>query len=77
LERRRTALRNAEITRQRFLDACKDFKDNVSTNVDALFKDLPDVRDSEFETKYKTIGQKLQRLFSNTSIQSKQKTQKK
>jgi len=65
-------LRDTKVATEAFLAECIGLKKSVSTKVDALLDDLPDVRDPQFETKYKKIQRKLQKLFHKKRNKSKQ-----
>jgi len=76
-ERRTATLRDTKIATEAFLAACTDLKKSVSTKVDVLLNNLPDVYDSKFETKYRKIQRQLQELFSKKRNKSKQQTNEK
>jgi hypothetical protein len=70
-------LRDTKKSTQEFLAACTRLKENVSTKVDDLLNDLPDVHNPQFETKYKIVPRRLQKLLLKNWNKSKQQIKKK
>jgi hypothetical protein len=70
-------LRDTRIAIEILRTECDKLKKSVSTKVDDLLKDLPDPHDPKFEKKYKTVRQKLQKIFPKKWNKSKQQTKKK
>ena len=61
-------LQDTKMATEAFLMMCTDLKNNVSTKVDDLLKDLPDANDPQFEKKYKMFWRKLKTFLPKKKL---------